>query len=153
MTEDADSTDPTSFVPAAFSPPETLVGDGYRLEPLGPEHNERDYAAWMSSVAFIHTLPGFIDSTWPTPMSIEENLSDLEAHAKDFVDRTGFTYSILDGMDVIGCLYIYPSSKPGYDADVRSWVTEERASMDTTVRAAIALWINEDWPFAHPWIP
>ncbi|MGI9529384.1 MAG: N-acetyltransferase [Acidimicrobiia bacterium] len=153
MTEEADNATPTAFVPAAFSPPDTMIGDGYRLEPLGPEHNERDYAAWMPSVAFIHTLPGFVDSTWPAPMSLEENLSDLEGHNKDFVDQTGFTYSILDGMDVIGCLYIYPTSQPGYDAEVRSWVTEERASMDDVVRTDIAAWISEEWPFAHPFIP
>lgn len=153
MTKEPDTTDRASFVPAAFSPPEALIGDGYQLEPLGPQHNERDYAAWMSSVTFIRTLPGFVDSTWPTPMSLEENLSDLEGHAKDFVQRTGFTYSILDGEDVIGCCYIYPTKAPGHDAGVRSWVTEERASMDDAVRAGIAAWIDSEWPFVHPFIP
>ena len=42
-------------------------------------------------------------------MSLEENLADLERHARDFADRTGFTYSVLDGDDVIGCVYVYPS--------------------------------------------
>ena len=28
-------------------------------------------------------------STWPTSMTLEENLRDLEAHARDFVERTG----------------------------------------------------------------
>lgn len=141
------------FVPDTFTPPETMVGDGYRLEPLGPVHNERDYAAWMSSVAFIRSLPGFTDSEWPTPMSIEDNLGDLEGHAKDFTERSGFTYSILDRDDVIGCLYIYPSSEPGHDADVRSWVTEDRASMDGPIRQDIARWIRTKWPFTHPRIP
>lgn len=153
MTDGSETTDAATFVPATFAPPETMVGDGYRLEPLGPEHNERDYAAWMSSVEFIHTLPGFTHSEWPTPMSIEENLGDLERHADDFVERTGFTYSILDGNDVIGCLYIYPTTEQGHDAIVTSWVTERCASMDSAVRTRIAGWIREDWPFARPQIP
>lgn len=142
-----------SFVPSGFAPPESISGDGFRLEPLGPKHNERDYAAWMSCVEFIHTMPGFESSDWPSPMTLEENLGDLEAHAKDFADQTGFTYSILDGDDVIGCLYIYPTTEPGHDADVKSWVTKGRASTDASVRKAIADWIRAEWPFTDPYIP
>jgi hypothetical protein len=41
-------------------------------------------------------------------MSMEDNLRDLERHARDFADRRGFTYSVLatDTGDVIGCVYI-----------------------------------------------
>ncbi len=45
-------------------------------------------------------------------MSLEENLVDLERHARDFVDRTGFTYTVLDpDDDVIGCVYLYPAAR------------------------------------------
>lgn len=144
---------PDAFVPSGFEPPASLAGEGFRLEPLGPDHNQRDHAAWMSSVEFIHTLPGFENSDWPSPMSLDENLADLEAHAKDFADRTGFTYSILDEDDVIGCIYIYPNVEPGHDAGITSWVSERRASMDPTVRKTIRQWIRDDWPFESPHIP
>ena len=37
-------------------------------------------------------------------MSLEENLGDLERHARDFDERMGFTYTVLDaGDDVVGC--------------------------------------------------
>ena len=39
------------IVPADFEAPTRLVGEGFVLEPLGPQHNERDYAAWTSSFA------------------------------------------------------------------------------------------------------
>ena len=45
------------FVPADFAVPDGLVTPLFRLEPLGPEHNERDYAAWTSSVDHIHASP------------------------------------------------------------------------------------------------
>lgn len=139
-----------TFVPDDFDPPVSYVGSGFRLEPLGPEHNERDHEAWMSSVDFIHSLPGFPRGGWPLPMTLEENLADLEAHARDFAERTGFTYSILDGNDVIGCLYIYPSSDDDHDASIASWVRASRASMDAAVRSAVAGWLADEWPFTAP---
>ena len=138
------------FVPADFAVPSDFEGPGFRLEPLGPEHNERDHQAWMSSIDHIHATPGFPDGNWPSPMTLERNLADLERHAGDFVNRTGFTYSVLDGDDVIGCLYIYPSSEPGHDAAVQSWVTAGRAEMDAVVRRSVREWLASDWPFESP---
>ena len=38
------------FVTSDFVPPERLSSPTFVLEPLGPQHNERDYAAWTSSI-------------------------------------------------------------------------------------------------------
>jgi hypothetical protein len=122
-------------------------GDGFRLEPLGPEHNERDHEAWMSSLEHIRATPGFERSDWPSPMSLQQNLGDLEGHAQDFRERTGFTYSILDGDEVIGCVYIYPAEAAGVDASVRSWVRASRADMDPAVWRQLSRWLATDWPF------
>jgi hypothetical protein len=141
-----------ALVPIEFEIPTFLEGKGFRLEPLGPEHNERDHAAWMSSIDHIRSTPGFDapDSTWPVAMSLERNLEDLVAHARDFEERTGFTYSILDGDDVIGCVYIYPAPRPGYDAEIRSWVRENRAEMDVVLWETLSAWIRTAWPFSNP---
>jgi hypothetical protein len=53
-----------SFVPDDFAVPRSLVGDGFWLEPLGPEHNEGDYQAWTSSIAHIRATPGFEGRSW-----------------------------------------------------------------------------------------
>ena len=84
------------FVPDDFEPPRSLVTPDFVLEPLGPQHNESDYAAWSSSIAHIRATPGFADGSWPHEMTLEENLGDLERHARDFESRTGFTYTVLD---------------------------------------------------------
>ena len=101
------------FVPHDFEPPLSLATPDFVLEPLGPQHNDSDYAAWSSSIAHIHATPGFVGSSWPHEMTLEENLDDLERHARDFANRSGFTYTVLDreGGAVVGCLYIYP--RPG----------------------------------------
>ena len=99
----------------------------------------------MSSIDHIRETPGFPNGTWPSAMTLESNLGDLVRHALDFEDRRGFTYSILDGDDVIGCLYIYPSRTA--DASVRSWVRASRAEMDVVTWQAISTWLETDWPF------
>ena len=137
------------FVPAEFSVPTHFEGDGFRLEPLGPEHNDRDHAAWMSSIEHIHSTPGFEESEWPQPMSLEANLADLEGHAGDFTNRAGFTYSVLDGDEVIGCLYIYPTRSQDGDASVKSWVTKTRSAMDIVVWRDVSAWLAEEWPFSN----
>ena len=136
-----------TFVPDGFEPPLVLHGPGFHLEPLGPEHNERDYEAWTTSFDHIKATPGDWGS-WPHPMTLDQNRGDLEGHARDFGDRTGFTYSVLDGEEVIGCLYIYPDNKGETDAYVSSWVRASRAAMDRVVWATVNAWLRESWPFA-----
>jgi hypothetical protein len=140
------------FVPAGFEPPRGLEGDGFRLEPLGPEHNERDYAAWSSSIEHILGSPGYgAEATWPHPMSSAENLGDLERHARDFARREGFTYTVLDGDDdVIGCVYVYPARDDVHDARIQSWVRASHAEFDGSLRGAVAEWLAAEWPFARP---
>ncbi|MFL5846927.1 MAG: GNAT family N-acetyltransferase [Solirubrobacteraceae bacterium] len=138
-----------TFVPEDFRPPLELVAAGFILEPLGPQHNEADHAAWSSSMDHIRATPGFPDGTWPREMTPEENRADLERHARDFAARTGFTYTVLDpsDRDVIGCVYIYPDNRGDEDAGVTSWVRATHADRDAALRELVSRWLREDWPF------
>jgi hypothetical protein len=137
------------FVSDDFDPPHPPATDAFVLEPLGPEHNEADYAAWSSSVEHIHASPGFEGRRWPHPMTLEENLLDLEAHAADFAARRGFTYTVLDPEDggTLGCVYVYPARDDVHDADVRSWVRADRAELDAPLRSVVRGWLAAEWPF------
>jgi hypothetical protein len=138
------------FVPEDFAVPDGLSADRFRLEPLGPQHNEADYAAWMTSIDHIRATPGFPDGSWPREMTLQENLRDLERHARDFAERRGFTYTVLeaDTGDVIGCVYIYPAQgSAGRRAAVSSWVRVDRAGLDNAVYDAVQAWLERDWPF------
>jgi len=140
--------DGAGFVPAEFDVPAGMAGDGFRLTPLGPEHNAADYEAWTSSIDHVRATPGFAGSSWPTPMTPDENRRDLQGHRDDFDARRGFTYTVLDARDVVvGCLYIYPSDKPGVDADVKSWVRADRSDLDRPLWAAVTTWLRDTWPF------
>ena len=137
------------FVPPDFEVPLGLETSEFVLEPLGPEHNEQDYEAWTSSMEHIAATPGFSGGSWPREMTQEENRSDLQRHADDFRNRTGFTYTVLDpaSRDVIGCVYIYPMPDRDHEARVRSWVRESRAHLDAPLARAVTDWLAADWPF------
>ncbi len=129
--------------------------------PLGPQHNEADYAAWTSSQEHIRATPGFGGRSWPHEMTLAANLADLEMHARDFADRRGFTYTVLETSsgDLIGCVYIYPLGAPDapdadaasepvrHAASVLSWVRADRAFLDTPLWIAVGEWLGTEWPF------
>jgi hypothetical protein len=140
-----------TFVPDGFEPPRRLVAEEFTLEPLGPEHNEDDCAAWTTSIEHIRASPGFPDGDWPHAMTRDENHGDLERHAKDFETRRGFTYTVLaaETGSVIGCVYIYPAKPGEHDASVLSWVRADRAELDVPLRDAVRGWLRDAWPFEN----
>lgn len=141
------------FVPVGFVAPTSLATDQFRLEPLGPQHNLADHAAWMSSIEHIRSTPGYPDGRWPPPtgMTPEENLADLRRHADDFARRAGFTFTVLDARDgdVVGCVYLYPSPIEEWDVTVQSWVRSDRSDLDRPLADAVAGWLATHWPWTR----
>ena len=137
-----------AFVPPDFEPPTALTEERFMLEPLGPQHNEADHAAWSSSMEHVRATVRFTGDDWPREMSLDENRADLERHARDFAERKGFTYTVLDPAGtVIGCVYIYPDKRGESDAKVNSWVRERDAGLDGPLRERVTRWLDDDWPF------
>lgn len=85
-------------------------------------------------------------------MSLDSNLADLRRHADDFVQRVGFTYSVIEvpGDEVIGCVYIYPARGEDATVQVSSWVRADRADLDRPLHDAVSAWLAADWPFPQP---
>ncbi|BBH69478.1 hypothetical protein ACTI_61630 [Actinoplanes sp. OR16] len=136
------------LVDDGFDVPEVHTTKDFRLELLGPEHNESDHEAWMASIEHIRATPGF-DSGWPPVggMTADENLADLRSHAERSARREDFAYAVLDPAtrEVIGCVYL----KPGPPGDVRvlSWVRADRAHRDEELTVVVTRWLAESWPF------
>ena len=139
------------FVPEQFTVPRPLETPLFVLEPLGPEHNDQDYDAWTSSMDHIRATPGWEGSSWPREMTPDENRADLQRHADDFRNRTGFTYTVLDptSRDVVGCVYLYPWRDSDVDARARSWVRASRSELDAPLWRAVSEWLASDWPFGR----
>jgi hypothetical protein len=141
-------------------PPQPPTRDWCRLEPLGPQHNERDHVAWMSSIEHIRATPGFTAEDWagdgwPSAMSLDDNLRDLVDHLAEYERREAFAYSVIDPAtdDVIGCVYIDPDSTGAADAMVRCWMRVSHKHLDRSLAALIAMWIVDAWPIASARFP
>jgi hypothetical protein len=149
------------FWTSAAPPPRRLDGDGFRLEPLGPEHNARDHAAWMSSIDHIRATPGFTPEqwggdAWPFAMPLDANLADLVQHADEFERKEAFAYTVLDPAtdDVIGCVYVDPDEAGLADAICRCWVRASCVDLDAPLAAALRSWFGgPDWPFTDVRFP
>ena len=140
----------TALVPDDFVVPRELRTSLFRLEPLGPQHNAADHAAWMSSIAHLKATAGFVERDWPPDegISAEQNLADLVQHADEFERRVAFAYTVLrpDSDDIIGCVYFDPAATPG-SVEVRSWVRADTAELDIELRRAVRDWLASSWPF------
>ena len=140
-----------AFVAPAFDVPTSAQGPGFQLKPLGPDLVKIDFDAYMSSVE--HLQQTFTRSTdWPhAGISDADALLDMQTEAGRFAARESFAYSVLtlDGRRERGCIYVSPSPVPGYDAQVRIWVTkaEYDAGFDAQLAAWAHTWVATRWPF------
>jgi hypothetical protein len=144
---------PTSFVPADFQVPELYVNRQglWKLKPLGPKYVKQDYDAYMGSIE--HLQKTFSYSTrWPhAGLTLEDAMKDVEGEAAGFRERRKFTYAVLNSVESreLGSVYISPSKKVGYDAQVRMWVTQNQAEIgfDTRLYEEVKAWVKAKWPF------
>lgn len=140
------------FVIAEFEPPVNIMGWGFKLVPLGPELVDIDYKAYMSSIE--HLQRTFSRSgSWPREdITAEEAMQDMLSEQERFEKRESFAYAVLtpEGDRELGCVYIRPSSKPGYDAQVTLWVTQEEfdKGFDETLYTWSKYWVEQSWPFS-----
>lgn len=139
------------FIPAEFEPPVLVETDEFNVVPLGPDLVDVDFAAYMSSIE--HLQETFTRSTgWPHgDISDEDAMKDMVNEEGRFNRRESFAYGVLtkDGQRELGCIYVRPSSKPGFDAEVALWVTkaEYDAGFDAELYEWTQQWVEENWPF------
>ena len=143
---------PLAFIPMEFEPPVLVETESFKVVPLGPDLVKIDFDAYMSSIE--HLQKTFTRSTsWPREdITDAEAMLDMETEQRRFLARESFAYAVLtpDGTRERGCIYVKPSSKPGYDAVVQLWVTQAEfdAGFDAELYAWTTSWIAGAWPFA-----
>jgi hypothetical protein len=140
------------LVPTSFVVPERLDCDGFLLRPLTVNDLIKDYEAVMTSV---DRLVGFLAplSNWPRGLTLEEDLIHLGWHQREFTMRHSFAYTVMsrDEGECLGCCYIVPSDKTGFDAAAFYWVRTSAVAhgLDERLGVAFRAWLEKDWPFAH----
>jgi hypothetical protein len=139
---------PTPFVPVDFKVPARLETREFRLRMLSVADVVKDYDAVMTSAAHLKALFG---GPWPEDLTLEGNLVDLGWHQKEFQRRTSFAFTVVapDESRVLGCVYINPTRKRGYDASISMWArqSELASGLEDRLVAAVKDWIAKEWPF------
>ena len=143
------STAPLPFVPADFVVPEKLETDEFRLRMLTVNDVVKDYDAVISSTEHCQTIwPGL---GWPAGLTLEQNLIDLGWHQKEFQIRRSFAYTVVNPSEstVLGCVYIEPTKRVGYDAVVFLWARQSELAngLEDRLYKTVKDWIANAWPF------
>ncbi|MCB9919724.1 MAG: GNAT family N-acetyltransferase [Planctomycetes bacterium] len=143
------------FVPISFQVPSTLETAEFRLRMLTVHDVVKDFDAVLTSVDHLRTVwPG---GTWPLGLTLEQNLIDLGWHQKEFQTRRSFAYTVVSlAEDIVkGCVYIDPTHKKGYDAEVYLWAraSELEGGLEERLYATVQGWIEREWPFEHVAFP
>lgn len=138
------------FVPKDFKIPDTLENQHLRIRMLTVNDVVKDYDAVMTSIDHLQEM--FPISSWPTKdLTFEQDLIDLGWHQKEFQMRSSFAYTVvsLDESEVLGCLYINPTTKGDYDARITMWIRTSMLDkgLDDILFNSVKEWIEKDWPF------
>jgi hypothetical protein len=137
------------FVPQDFEVPARLENKEFILRTLTVNDVVKDYDAVITSVEHLKTV--WPTSSWPEGLTLEQNLIDLGWHQKEFQRRRSFAYTVVtpSGSQVVGCVYINPTPKRGYDAVVFLWARQSalKDGLEVRLYAAVREWMAKEWPF------
>ena len=100
---------------------------GHHLRPIRADDTELDMPAVMGSQERLWSIYGEAWG-WPPPtMTAEQDREDLQHHADEMERNESFNFALFDAdeTELIGCVYIEPTDKPGADADISWWVRDE----------------------------
>ncbi|RED13103.1 GNAT family N-acetyltransferase [Pontivivens insulae] len=129
--------------PTPEAVPEEYVAPRFCLRPLRETDVEADYAAVMSSRAFLRQWE---QSGWPADdFTLEDNRADLIRHEREHRAGEAYTFTVLDPtrQECLGCVYIYP---PDYRTFTRSRITA-LSDHRWADGMAIFLWVRTDMFF------
>lgn len=139
------------FIPKNFVVPKVLETDELKLRILTVNDVVKDYDAVMTSIDHLQGVFGKLFD-WPSPdLTFEQDLIDLGWHQKESQLRSSFAYTVMnpDESQCLGCVYIFPSIKSDFYAEVYMWVrkSEFDKGLDPILYETVRDWIKKQWPF------
>ena len=123
------------LLPHGLRPPEAWGGPGWLARPLRLTDAEADFEAVMASA---DRLRGMMDpdNPWPEGLSLHENRVDLGWHEREFTQGHSYAWTVVEGARVVGCCYLYPADRAGFDAMAFWWARTGHEALDAPVGAA-----------------
>lgn len=138
------------LVPREFIVPQRLEQPQFTVRQMRITDVVKDYDAVMTSVAHLQGVFGPAND-WPREdLSFEQDLIDLGWHHAEFQMRRSFAYIVMspDESLSLGCIYIYATAHPGFDAEAFCWIrASHAAALDAVLLATLRTWLKNAWPF------
>ncbi len=143
------------FLPQDFTIPRKVWRDTFLIRPLCMEDVVRDFTCYMSCVDYIRegefiqpiTMP-FLD--FPRHDATLRSALVLLAVAEYEMSlgrRVEYGLFSRDETEEFGCIYIMPSMKRGFDAQVTFWIREDQASaLEADLLEFLRAWVPSAYP-------
>ena len=129
------------FVPPTFVAPGPPSVGTYVWNILEPTILSPDYQALLDREG----------RTGPVTITKPQDYGELKRHRWEFQHHTAFSWGVMtpDKQSTVACVYVNPSTKAGYDATVRIWVTKQGAAagLDPVLEKAVRAWVAAKFPF------
>ncbi len=127
---------------------------GHHLRPISADDTDKDMLAVMGSRDRLWSIYGEAWGWPPADMTHEQDRADLQRHADEIERHESFNYALFDAeeTELIGCVYIDPTDKPGADADISWWVRDEYlgSPVQVALDEFVPSWIASRWPLRRP---
>src|SRR3954466_256316 len=140
-----------SFLARDFEPPQGLEHERFRLRPITIHDVVKDYDAVMTSREHLWELFGEVWG-WPSAtLTLEQDLIDLAWHQKEADLKRSFNFAVMspDESRLLGCVYIDPASRAGFDAEVFWWARQDELANGPGEAGGegARAWLEAEWPF------
>ena len=121
----AGDTDPRRATRSTWLPPDFVhplraeLVTGHHLRPISPDDTELDLVAVRSSRDRLFAVYGRAWGWPPADLTAEQDREDLQHHADEMETNESFNFALFDAeeTELIGCVYIDPTDKPGADCN------------------------------------
>jgi hypothetical protein len=142
-----------------FKVPERVETDRFVVVPLIMDRFAIDYESYIGSVEHLQKNYSVDESLyigpglqWPAGVSVRMAMLDAAFCEMAFYHlRSQFAYEVLDLTETrqLGCVYVFPTTRRGYEAEARMWVREDefKKGLDEVVEKWFRPWVASAWPF------
>ena len=139
------------LIPRDMDVPSRVETESFRIRPITIHDTFKDYDAVMTSVDYLRGRL-FDSPGWPShDLTLIQDMIDLAWHQKEGQLRRSFAFVVmsLDESVQLGCLYVDPPSKEGFDAEVPMWVraSEADTGLDAELYQTVRRRVDDVWPF------
>lgn len=121
----------------------------YHLDVLTGADVEEDFNAVTRSKS---VLQGLFGPKWPEGLTLEDNLTDLHWHHREFTAKRSFAWIIRDAAGLyLGCAYLFPTIGERGQAEAAYWMTDtpDRLGNIAAFGPLYAEWLKELLPASY----